>query len=66
MITRLPVLCPQCGASDTVRTKGPQCLTNDFIQQRHECQRCGCRFLAYWKLDETKIYAPGSCKEGVA
>ncbi len=66
MITKLPVLCPQCGASDTIRLKGPQSLTNDFCQQRHECRECGCKFLSYWQLDERKIYAPGIGKEGVA
>ncbi len=66
MTTRLPVICPQCGASDTVRLNGPQSLTNDLCQQRHLCRECGCRFLAYWKIDERKIYATGSGKEGIA
>lgn len=60
---KLPVRCPQCGGSDTIRKKGPQALTDAFFQQRHECRECGCRFLAYWVLDERKIYA-GVGKDG--
>lgn len=60
---KLAVKCPQCGGSDTIRSKGPEGLTADCYQQRHECRECGCRFLAYWTLDETKIYA-GVGKEG--
>ena len=56
---KLSVRCPGCGSCDTLRLKGPEALTGDCFQQRHGCRACGCRFLVFWKVDESKIYLEG-------
>lgn len=60
MKNAMPIPCPNCGSSDTLRRQGPVALCATCLHQRHECRTCGQRFLAFWDMSGLRPYGePG-------